>query len=113
MSATKIAKPANLRRGLDRTADDAFKTAASPHFKRIKQTVRSFADRNDKDIAKGIQIVEILADAEDSALTIHIPLKGFINAGFRESVLEKLAGGDTHLDGCTLAVCGGRHGGGL
>ena len=75
MSATKIAEPANLRRGLDRTADDALKTAASLHFKRIKQTVRSFADRNDKDIAKGIQIVEILADAEDSALTIYIPLK--------------------------------------
>jgi hypothetical protein len=75
--------------------------------------VCSFANRNDRDTAEGIEIVKILADAQHSALTIHISLKGFIDAGFRQSVLEKLAGSNTHLDGCTLAVCGGRHGAGL
>src|SRR5213592_3398391 len=108
MSAAKIAKSANLRRGIDRTAVDAFKAASSLHFQRIQQSVCSFADRDDRNIAKGIEIVEILADAQHSALTIHISLEGFINAGFGESVLVKLAGGDTHLEGCALAVCGGR-----
>jgi hypothetical protein len=104
MSATKIAKSPNLRRGLDRTADDAFKAAASLHFQRIEQGVRSFANRNYGDIAEGIEIVEILADTQYSSFTIHVSLKGFINAGFRESVLEKLPSGNTHLDGYTLAV---------
>src|SRR6266850_4333699 len=106
----KIAESANLRRGLNRTADDAFKAASSLHFQRIEQSVRSLPNRDDKDIAEGIEVVEILADAQHSAFTIHVSLKGFIDAGFRQSVLEKLSGSDAHLDGCTLAVCGGRHG---
>jgi hypothetical protein len=113
MSATKITKPANLRRWLNGAAHDAFKAASSLHFKRIEQTVRSFADRNDRDTAEGIEIVEVLADAQHAAFTIHISLESFIDAGFRQSVLEKLPGSDTHLDGCTLAISGRRHGAGL
>src|ERR1700682_3287769 len=113
MSAAKIAKSANLRRGIDRTADNAFKAASSLHFQRIEQTVRRFADRDDRDAAKGIEIVEILADAQHSALTIHVSLKGFIDAGFGESVLEELPGSNAHINSKTLALCGGRHCAGL
>jgi hypothetical protein len=75
--------------------------------------VRSFADRNDRHTTEGIEIVEVLADAQHAAFTINVSLESFIDAGLRQSVLEKLPGSDTHLDGCTLAVCGGRHGAGL
>src|SRR6266853_3850135 len=106
MSAAKVTKAPHLRHRIDRTADDAFKAASSLHFQRIQQTVRSFADRNDRDTAEGIEIVEVLADAQHAAFTIHISLESFIDAGFRQSVLEKLPGSDTHLDGCTLAISG-------
>src|SRR5437764_13849923 len=113
MSATKITKPAHLRSGLDKAADDALKAASSLHLQRIEQGVGSFANRDDRDTSKGIEIVEILADAQHAAFTINVSLESFIDAGFRQSVLEKLPGSDTHLDGCTLAISGRGHGAGL
>src|SRR5690348_9151740 len=113
MSAMKIAEPAHLRRRLDRTANNAFKSASGLHFQRIEQSMCSLTNRNNNYIAVGIEIVEILAHAQHPAFTIHISLECFINAGFRESMLKELPCHNTHLNGYTLAVCSGRHGGGL
>src|SRR5437016_4653263 len=106
MAALEIAEAANLRGRLDRAGHDAFKSAASLHFKRVDHGVRGLADRDHDDPPVRLQIKKIFKNAQNAAFAIHMPLKRPINAGFSESVLEKMACGDAHVESKALAIRG-------
>ena len=106
MATPEIAEAANLRSGIDRAGHDAFKSAASLHFERVDHSVRGLADRDHDDAAIGLQIKKIFKNAQNAAFAIHMPLKRPINAGFSESVLEKMACGDAHVESKALAIRG-------
>jgi hypothetical protein len=70
--------------------------------------MRGFADGNYQNPAVGIEIMQIFADPEHAALTIHMPLECSINAGFRERVLKEMARGNTHVEDEIFAMAGSR-----
>src|SRR2546428_11852822 len=106
MATLEIAEAANLRGRLHRARHDAFKSSANLHFERVDHGVRGLADRNHYDAAIGLQIKKIFKNAQNAAFAIHMPLKRPINAGFSESVLEKMACGDAHVESKALAIRG-------
>ena len=70
--------------------------------------MRGLAGGNNHDSPIRFQVKEILKYAQHTAFAIHMPLKGAINAGLGESVLEEMARGDPHVESKALAIR--RHG---
>ena len=48
--------------------------------------------------------MQVFADAEHSAIAIHMALKSPVDAGFRERVFEQVTRDDPHVQGKLLAV---------
>ncbi len=99
MPSAKITEASQLRSRVDRTGDDAFEAVSRLHFERIHHGVRRFADGDHEHAIVRIEIVQVFADAEHSAIAIHVTLKRPVDAGFGESVLEQMARGDPHVQG--------------
>ena len=47
----------------------------------------------------GVEIVEVLADPQNTAFANHMLLESPIDAGFGQCVFEKMARSDAHFDG--------------
>jgi hypothetical protein len=54
--------------------------------------VRGFADGNDEHAAVGVQIVEVIANSQDTALAVQMARESAADEGFAESVVEDVAG---------------------
>src|SRR5712692_274108 len=104
MPAPEIAKAARLRNRLNRTGHDAFEARARLHLQRIDLGMCGFPDGNHQHPAVGVEIVKVFTDAQHTSLTVNVPLESSIDGGFREGMLEKLPGGDAHVDGEPLSV---------
>ena len=104
MAAAKVAKASHLRNRIDRTGHDAFEAIARLHFQRIDHGMRGFADGDHQHAVVGIEVVQVFANAEHSAIAIHVTLKCPVDAGFGESVLEQVTRGDPHVQGKRLAI---------
>ena len=96
MSAVKIAKAADVKLGFDGTGDDAFEALAGLFVQRSEHRVRSFADGDYEHAVVGIQVVQVLANAENSALGVHLPGESLADAGFPKSVFEDVASDFLH-----------------
>ncbi len=75
--------------------------------KRIDHGLRRFADGDHQHAVVGIEIVQVLADAQHSAIAIHVALKRPVDAGFREGMLKQMTRGDSHVQGKLFAIGGG------
>src|SRR2546422_3791112 len=104
MPAPEIAKAARLRNRLNRTGYDSLEARARLHLQGIHQSLGGFPDRNHQHPAVGVEIVKVFTDAQHTSLTVNVPLESSIDAGFREGMLEKLPGGNAHVDGEALSV---------
>ena len=56
----------------------------------------------------GIEVVQVFADAEHAAITIHMSLKCPVDAGFRKRMLEKMPRGNAHIQSKLVAIGGRR-----
>ena len=92
MSAAKIAEAADLIGWLDRRCNNAFESAAELGFESGGHGVRSLADGDDEDALVGIEIVQVVADAQDAALAVHVAGEGAFNRGVLEGVRRKSRG---------------------
>jgi len=90
-----------------RTNNDPFEMAAGSRFERLNHGVSGFADRDHKNAMVGMQIVQIVANAQHAMVALDATDKRFGNAGFRERLLKNVARAVTHA--LELQVGGGRH----
>ena len=106
MSSAKIAEAADLAFRLDRRCDDTFKTPADLRFEGRSHGVSGLANRDHEDAMVGIEVVQIVSDAEDAALAVDAAGK----RGFYGSILkrggEDIASGVAH-PGELLQALGG------
>src|ERR1700687_1453383 len=112
MCAAKIAETAHLAGGLNRRCDDAFEAAAELGFESGGHGVRGLADRNHEDAMEGIEMVQVVADAQDAALAVHITGEGTFDGSVLQGGVEYLTGDVAHAP--ELLVAHGRdrgHGG--
>jgi hypothetical protein len=93
MAAFEISEAVHLRSGIDGTGDDALEGAADLGFERFDESVSGFANGDYENARIGVEVVEIIANAQDSALAVDVTGEGFGDAGFGESALEDRAGG--------------------
>jgi len=96
MSAVKISKAAQLKLRFHRTGDDAFEALSALLIESSQHRVSGLADRYDKDSAKRIQVVEVIANSHNTALAGHMPGKSLADTGFAHCLIENLAGDSLH-----------------
>ena len=97
MAALKITEAVKLRRGLNRTGDDAFQRRADLLGKGFHHAVPRLAQRYNQCTRIRVQVVEIVADAQDSPLTMHMPREGLADRRFGQRTMENREGGRPHL----------------
>src|ERR1700716_2396946 len=91
MSTAKITEAANLVYWFDRRCDDAFEAAAELRFESGGHGVRGLSDGDDEHTIVGIEIVQIVADAQNAALTVHVAGESVSDGGILESGRKDLA----------------------
>ena len=96
MSAMKVAESTDLSFGLDQRGDDAFQTAAYLRFECGGHGVRGFADGDYENATVGVEIVEVVANTEDSTLAVDVTSEGTGDGGVLERGGEDGAGGVAH-----------------
>jgi len=97
VSALEVAEAVNLVGGLDGAGDDAFELSETDlGGECLDHGVSGLTDRDDEYAAVGVEVVEILANAQDAALAVHVARECAGDAGFGKRVLEDLAGGVAH-----------------
>src|SRR5258708_39488813 len=111
MSAAKVAKAAHLRRWLDRTGYDAFERGTHLPGQCFNHRVSGLADGDNQCARVRLQVVKIFADAQESALAMHMPAEGFGNRSLVQCELKNLARSLSHLAKLHFTVRGRRHGG--
>jgi len=104
MSAAKIAEAADLACRFDRRCDDAFEGAADLGFESCGHGVRGFSDGNYEDAVVGVEVVEIVSDAQDSALAVDVAGEGGFDGGMLERGGEDLTGDFAHAAELLLAL---------
>jgi hypothetical protein len=70
--------------------------------------VSGLADRDHEDSCVGVEIVKIVAHAQDATLAMHVTRESFGDGSLFESVPENFAGGVTHGVGEHAAEQGNR-----
>jgi hypothetical protein len=93
MPALEISEAVHLRSRINRSGDNTFEAAADLGFESFDKSVPGFANGDYENARIGVEVVEIIADAQDSALAVDVTGEGFGDAGFGESALEDRAGG--------------------
>ena len=75
---------------------------------RFNHRVPSFADRDHKHARIGVQFVKIFADAQHSALTMHVPRKCLGDRSLGQRVTKDLARSLAHMAKLRFAfvICG-------
>ncbi len=109
MSAAKIAETADLAHGIDRRCDDALEAAAELGFESGGHGVRGLSYGDYEDAVVGIEIMQVFADAQDAALTMHVAGEGGFNGGVFQGGGEYLASDFAHTS--ELLVAGGSQAG--
>ena len=89
MASAKVAKAPSLRSRIDRTGHNAFEAIARLHFERIDHGMRGFADGDHQHAIVGIEVMQVFANAEHSAIAIHMALECPVDAGFRRACSNK------------------------
>ena len=97
MPAAKIPETAHLAGGFDGRCDNAFEAAAELGFESGGHGVRRLPDGDDEDALVGIEIVQVVADAQDTALAVHVAGEGAFDGGVLERGGEDLAGDVAHV----------------
>src|SRR5207245_11202058 len=87
----RIEETANLVHGFDRLCHDAFEAAAELDLESGGQGVRGLSDGDDEDAIVGIEIVQIVADAQNTALAVHVAGEGVFDGGVLKSGRKDLA----------------------
>ncbi len=83
------------------------KFAAHLSFESGGHGVGGLSDGNDEDAVVGIEIVQVVANAQDTALAVHVAGESAFDGGVAERGDEDLAGDLPHLAEVLLAF--GRH----
>src|SRR5437868_5913450 len=96
MSTAKITEAMHLRAGVDRGGNDALQSIADLPGKRLDQRVASLADGDHEHAGVRIEVVKILTNAQNPALTLHVMSKGAGDGSFLQGVLKNLPGGVAH-----------------
>src|ERR1700674_1872777 len=104
MAAAKIPKAANLSGRLHRTGHDSFQRGSDLRGQGLDHRMSSLAQRHDEYVRIRVQVIKILADAQNSPLAMHVPRKTFNNRGLSEHVLENFAHGITHAAKLEFAI---------
>ena len=73
-------------------------------FERCSHGVRGFSNGDDEDALVGIEIVEVFADAQNAALTVHVAGKRAFYGGVFERGGEDLAGDFAHAAELLVAL---------
>ena len=84
------------------------KAVARLHFERIDHGMRRFADGDHQHAVVGIEVVQVLANAEHALVAIHMALKCPVDAGFRQRMLKQMTRGDPHVQSKLVAIGGRR-----
>src|ERR1700687_1519225 len=66
--------------------------------------VRGLSDGDDEDAIVGIEIVQIVADAQNAALTVHVAGEGVFDGGILQRCGEDLTGGVAHAAELLIAL---------
>ncbi len=107
MAAAKIAEASHLRNRIERAGHDACEAAARLHFERIDHGMRRLANGDHQHAIVGIEVVQILANAEHTFIALHVSLKCPVDAGFRKCMLKQVTRSDAHVQGKLIAIGGG------
>jgi hypothetical protein len=98
MSAAKITKPAYLRGRLDRIRHNALERGLTHLLpERLHHRMSGLPDGDYYDPRIRLEIVKILADAQHSTLTMHMPRKPRCDRSFSQRAKKNLTGGIPHL----------------
>jgi len=89
----------NLRGWLHRTRHQAFQRCSDLMGQGLDHGVSSLAQSDDQHARIRVQVVEIVADAQNSSFTVHMARKAFSNRRLGQRVLEDCACGLAHLAG--------------
>src|ERR1035437_9665012 len=92
MSAAERAEAAYLTRWLDRRGDNAFEAAADSRFESGGHSVRGLAHGNHEDAMEGVEIVQVVANAQDAAFAVHVTGEGAFDGSVLQCGGEDLAG---------------------
>src|SRR5712675_2088108 len=111
MPAAKIAEAAHLCRWLDRTGNDPFERSAHLPGQGFNHRVSCFADGYNQCARIRLQIVKIFADAQQSALAMHMPVEGFGNRSLVQCELKNLARSLSHLAKLGFMIGNRKHAG--
>src|SRR5215472_916230 len=96
MAPVEVAETVHLRSRIDGTGNDSFEAAANLGFESFDQRMSRLAGRYHEHSRVGIEIVKILADAENASLIVDMPLEGFGDGRFAQCVEENGAGSVAH-----------------
>lgn len=89
MPALKIAEPLVLEFRRHRAANDSFKTSSSTVFQGLNKRVGCFANRNDEYAAIAAEVISLITNSQDSALTTYCSREAALNAGTIRGLMEK------------------------
>src|SRR5271157_2812924 len=108
MSSMKIAEAADLTFGCDGRGNDACfeATAADLSCQGGGHGVSGLADGDNEDAVIGIEIVQVVADAQDPALAVHVAGESACDGGVVQRGDENLAGRLAHLAEVVLTFGG-------
>src|SRR5258706_15311482 len=104
MSAPKIPEATHLPLWLYRRSDDPLKPTTRLRFQRRHHRMRRFADGNYEHSRIGIEIVQVLANAQHSALAAYVTRKRTLNRSVFQCGREDLTGDVPHLPELLLAL---------
>src|SRR5690348_7579550 len=90
MPAVKITKASNVEFRWNGAGNSALETVAGLLVQSGQHRVRCLADRNDKDAAIRIQVVQVFANSENTPFTLHVSCKGLADGRFAQGVAENV-----------------------
>src|SRR3954469_13573096 len=90
MSANKVSKAPHVKRGFDRTHDNALESLTRSFVQCSKHGVRGFPNCNHENATVGMQSVKIFANAQHIFIAGHVLLKRATDSRFTQSMLKNV-----------------------
>ena len=93
----KIPKAAHLRSCYLGSGDNSFETFAGSALKRLNHGMRRLSYGNDENAAVCVQVIEVLANAQNFAIATYMALERLVDAGLRKGAVEYPQSNGAHL----------------
>jgi hypothetical protein len=88
VAAEEITETVKLGVRLLRVHDDSFERFADLVAESAKHGMCGFANGDDEDARIGVQVVQVITEAKDTALAVHVAFEGVIDSSLGQSVEE-------------------------